>query len=298
MLDLSPSLLNTAASFDLLAESLVDGFIQGMHRSPFKGSSQEFASYRPYQPGDPVKLVDWKLWARSDSLFVREYEEETNFCGHLFLDGSKSMDHGDDGQNKFLYGRILCAVLSLLMARQKDAPGFALLAGEGQESLEPHLWIPPSTRQDSMDHLMHTLSEIPASGKLHGLGDVTPLLEEINGRSLAIIISDGFFPLEQGRDFLDQLKTRGLETLFFHVMHREEIDPKFDGDMLLVDSETDAEVPIDGDALRETYAQTLAEFFSSMENLCHETETDYCRVITDEPLDQALQTYLEKRNVS
>ncbi len=295
MLTLDPKLLQTAGSFDLLVESLMEGFIQGLHRSPFKGSAQEFASYRPYQPGDPVKLVDWKLWARSDALFVREFEEETNFRGYVFLDGSRSMDFGDDGENKFLYGRILTAVLCLLMARQKDAPGFGLLGGEGAESLSPQVWHSPSTRRDRMDHLMYTLGDMEAVVKAHGIGEVSGFLEEVRSRSLAIVISDGFFPVEQGRDFIEQLRMRDMEVIFFHLLHREEVEPSFDGDMLLVDSETDEELPVDGDALRKTYEEKLSSFYESLEGLCAELGADYCRFVTDEPLDQALQAYLQKR---
>ena len=292
MLKLDAKLIQAAGSFELLAQNLMEGYIQGLHRSPFKGSSQEFANYRPYQYGDSVRSVDWKLWGRSDQYFVREYEQETNFCGHLFLDTSKSMDYGDDGENKFLYARLLCSVFTLMMARQKDAPGLALLDGSSIHSTN---WLPPSTRRDSIDHLLYTLETLKAEGVQDQLGDTTGFIQESKNRSLAIIITDGYLPSDQMKEFLENLQAQGSEVLFFHILHPDEVEPKFEGDMLLVDSENKKEIPIDGIALRDIYQEKFEAFTKEIETICHDTETDYHRLVTDQPLDEALQAYLQKR---
>ena len=292
MLNLSPELLQTAGSFELLAENLVEGFIHGLHRSPFKGQSQEFASYRGYQPGEPVRAIDWKLWARTDSLFVREFEEDTNFRGYLFLDTSRSMDYGKDGTNKFLYARYLCATLAILMARQKDAPGFAPLHGNDTGLAD---WFPPSTRQENLLHLLSYLENLAALEETETLGNRDQILEFVTSRSLAIIIADGLYTLQESEAFLSRLRGQGAEILFFHLLHPDEIDPPFEENTLLIDNETGREMPVGGRDFKNGYQDRLDTFLSAIEDICHRTESDYCRIVTSEPLENALQVYLQKR---
>ncbi len=293
MLQLDDQLLALAKNLPLLARLLVAGYMQGLHRSPFRGSSQEFAAYRQYMPGDSVRQVDWKVWARSDHLFVREFEEETNFRGYLFLDTSKSMDYGSGSTNKFLYARILCATLALLMRHQNDAPGLMLLGRPGTP--DTGQWHPPSTRDDHLDHLMALLQELRADGACDDLGPIAPQLEACANRSVSVLISDGLFPLEQGRQFLEQLRMRNHNTLFFHLMSRQEMEPDFEEDMLMVDSETGREMPVDGLAMRAPYQQQLEIFLADVREMCVATETEYQHLVTDQPLDEALHTYLELR---
>lgn len=293
MLQLDDQLLAVAKNLPLLAKQLVAGFMQGLHRSPFRGSSQEFAAYRQYMPGDALRLVDWKVWARSDHLFVREFEEETNFRGYLFLDTSKSMDYGPGSTNKFFYARILCATLALLMRHQNDAPGLMLLGRHGTP--DAGQWHPPSTRHDHIDHLMFLLQELTADGECDNLGRFATQLEACANRAVSILISDGLFPLAQGRQFLDQLRMRNHDTLFFHLMSRQEMEPDFSEDMLMVDSETGRELPVDGLAMREPYQRELTAFLAGIREMCVATETEYQHVVTDQPLDEALHTYLELR---
>ena len=293
MLQLDDKLLALAKNLPLLATQLVAGYMQGLHRSPFRGSSQEFAAYRQYMPGDAVRLVDWKVWARSDHLFVREFEEETNFRGYLFLDTSKSMDYGRGSTNKFLYARILSATLALLMRHQNDAPGLMPLGCAGTS--DAGQWHPPSTRRDHIDHLMHVLQELRAEGQCDDLGQFSQQLEACANRSVSILISDGLFPLDQGRRFLDQLRMRNHNTLFFHLLSRTEMEPDFEEDMLMVDSETGRELPVDGLAMREPYQRQLDDFLARVREMCVATETEYVHIVTDEPLDEALHAYLELR---
>ncbi len=132
LLHIDAELLAGSRDLALLAECLVEGYAHGLHRSPYAGSSQEFASYRAFLPGDAPQRIDWKVYGRTDDLFVREFEQETNLRGYLFLDASRSMDFGAGAGNKFVYGRLLCAVLAVLMRGQQDAPGLAVF-GTGEE---------------------------------------------------------------------------------------------------------------------------------------------------------------------
>ena len=287
---LDESLLKAIEDMSLIARHLVDGFLQGQHRSAMRGVSQEFVAYRPYLPGDPLKDVDWKLWARSDHLFVRQFRHESNFRGYLFLDTSSSMDYGAGATNKFAYARILAACLASLMAAQLDAPGLTLLGGTGGP-----VWFPPSTRQDHLDTLFHALGSARADGTAPGFGDLSSLGEECRRRSLGIIISDAMTEPERLRGLVEQLRLREMDVLFFHLLAPEEMQPPFTGEIVLEDSETGEEIILDGTRLKEDYGPRLARFLSETEQLCHGLEAHYCRLITDEPLDVALHRYLDQR---
>jgi uncharacterized protein (DUF58 family) len=292
-LQLDPGLLEKAKDLRLFAQSLVCGFVDGIHRSPFPGAGQEFASFRSYVPGDPLKLVDWKAWGRSDSLFVRQFDDDTNTRCHLFLDVSRSMDFGEGAANKFAYARILTAVLSTIMEGQHDAPGLALL-GSNEDSLEAR-WFPPSSRSDHVDHLIGKLGELQADGLRRDLPKVWEILNDCETRSISILISDSLFPLESLREFLHQLRIRRQEILFFHLLSPQEVDPELEDDIVLVDSETGRELSVDGSAIAGPYAEDLQRWFAGIESVCHEVEADYCRLVTDQPLDVGLMRYFELR---
>jgi len=284
------AVLKAIEDLSLNARHLVNGFLQGHHRSALRGISQEFVAYRPYLPGDPLKDVDWKVWARSDHLFIRQFRQETNFRGYLFLDGSKSMDFGAGATNKFAYGRVLAACLASLMLAQMDAPGLAVVG----KTLHPDI-LPPSTRPDHIDRIFHELGSTAADGTLAGLGDISSFAEELRQNSLAILITDGLFDLQEGRRFLEQLRFRDIDALVFHLLSPEEMDPTYTGELVLEDSETGREMVVEGSQLRRDYRAGLLRFLEEMEDMCHELEVQYARIVTDEPLDAALHRYLALR---
>ena len=292
LLQIDDRILAAAKNLPFLAKQLVEGYMQGIHRSPFLGSSQEFAAYRQYMPGDSIRSVDWKVWARSDHLFIREYEEETNYRGYLFLDASRSMDFGEGPTHKFTYAKILCATLMLLMKSQNDAPGLVLV---GDPKGEAEHFVAPSTRADHVDRLLLRLQELESDGDCDNLGEVLPKLGDCRSRSLSVLISDGFFPIEDGRLLLDQLRLRNHDVIFLHLLSPQEVEPEFEEDMIMIDSETRKELEVDGIAMREPYERKLRAFLADIEAMCADTETDYHRIVTSEPLDEALRHYLEVR---
>lgn len=289
-IQLTEGLLAAIQDLSLAARHLVNGFLQGQHRSSQRGLSQEFVAYRPYLPGDPLKSVDWNVWARSDHYFIRQFRHESNFRGYITLDASRSMDFGPGATNKFAYGRMLAACLASLMLAQMDAPGLAIT---GLRDKAP--WIPPSTRPDQIDRLFHELQTTKPEGTIPGLGDIASIVAEASPRSMAVWITDGYFDREEGENFLHQFRLRDTDVLVFHLMHRDEIELPLDGEVLLTDSETGEEMIVDGAQLRRDYAPRLAEFLEGIESLCVGHEAHYCRIITDEPLDKALHRYLSAR---
>jgi uncharacterized protein (DUF58 family) len=287
------SLLKAVDELPLVARHLVDGFLQGQHRSALRGVGQEFVAYRPYMQGDALKDVDWKVWARSDHWFVRQYRHETNFRGTIFLDTSRSMDFGEGATNKFLYGRMLAACLALLMRTQLDAPGLVLAGGEGGAEV-----FLPSTRADHMDVLLGALGGATASSTATGFGDVEALASQCRSRSMAVVISDGLFDPEEMRRLLENLRLRDIDVLFFHLLSPEEMRPKYSGEWLLEDSETGREIVVDGAEMVRDYAPRLDAFLHTIEDMCLTLEADYCRITTDEPLDHALFHFLGRRVAS
>lgn len=287
------ALLKAVDELPMVARHLVNGFLQGLHRSALRGAGQEFVAYRPYMQGDALRDVDWKVWARSDHWFVRQYRHETNFRGTVFLDTSRSMDFGEGAANKFLYGRMLAACLALMMRPQLDAPGLVLVGGDGGTEV-----FPPSTRADHMDVLLGALAAATASGSASGLGDVETLSGHCRPRSLAMVVTDGLFDQGEMRRFLENLRLRHIDVLFFHILSPEEMRPKYSGEWLLEDCETGREIVVDGEELARDYAPRLAAFLHGIEDMCLTLEADYCRIITDEPLDHALFHFLGKRRAS
>ena len=292
-LAIDDKLLALAGDLPLLARNVVDGYFHGLHRSARRGSSPVFAAHRPYMAGDPARLVDWRVWAKTDQLYIREYEQETNLRGYLYLDTSRSMAYGDGAQNKMAYARLLCAVLALLMQNQNDAPGIGFIGQTDYGGRVPV--IPPSSRGDHLHALLDRLARTEADGEADDLGQFAGLLALGRELAVSVLVSDGYFPGQQGRDFLTQLNERGHEVLFLHLLHRDEIDPQFEDDVLFVDSETGAEIEADGRGMRAGYDRKFGAFLRSIESLCLEHEAAYCRIITDEPMDLALSAFLSRR---
>lgn len=289
-LQLDERLLQAIADLSLTARALVEGFLQGQHRSSQLGSSQEFVAYRPYLPGDPLKAIDWNVWGRSDHYFVRQFRHETNFRGQLVVDASRSMDHGEGNRSKIDYARLLAACLATLMAGQMDAPGLTILGRDGGT-----LQLDPSTRRDEVDRLFLELSRLRADGRRADLGDLLPLTDSLRRRSLVVWISDGLVDPAQTRELLQQCRWHQADVLYFHLLHRDEVDPPWRGEILLEDSETGAEIVIDADDLRRHYRARLDAFLTAQEDLAHGLEVHYHRLVTDEPLDAALHQFLTLR---
>jgi uncharacterized protein (DUF58 family) len=278
----------------LLAQCMVEGYAHGMHRSPYSGSSQEFATYRAFLPGDPLQRIDWKVYGRTDDLYVREFEQETNLRGYLFLDGSRSMDFGAGAGNKFSYGRLLCAVLAVLLRRQQDAPGLAVF-GKG-ESIPLDDWWPPSTRRDHLEHLVHHLEGSVADGPHDHLGGLADLVDECHRRSLAAIITDALVDPAELKEMLGRLRMRGSKVILFQLLAREELDPRIEDEVVLVDRETGAERAVDGTVYARLYQENLTRIRAEIEQVCHDTETEYCFLPTDQPMDEALRRFLLLRS--
>ncbi|MBI1176533.1 DUF58 domain-containing protein [bacterium] len=279
--------LSSLGDLSLVAKSVVEGFMSGLHRSPFLGYSTEFASYRQYIQGDNLKHVDWKVWGRTDELYVKQFEDDTNLRGHIFLDASGSMNFGEP--NKFAYARLLAAALACLMSRQHDAPGLTTFGGERVETL------PPRSHRNQIDDLLILLANSKADGETIARPELLQVVETMTRRGIAVVISDLFGTGDDLLEVLRKLRLQRQEVLLFHIVSPEEMDFDLGGEFLMEDSESGEVIPVHAASFRQEYLKRIEQFCGATATTCDKLEIDYRRLRTDQPLEDALTFYFEER---
>lgn len=284
---INASALAAIDDLSLLAKTVVEGFFDGLHRSPFLGYSTEFSAYRPYVPGDSLRYIDWKVWGRTEEFYVKQFEDDTNVRCQIFLDTSASMDFGAD--NKFNYARTLAAVLSYLMVRQHDAPGLVVFGAQARQA------APASSTRHHADEILSLLTHAQAGGQNQLDQQLFQITETITRRGLAVVISDFLGASEGAFELLRRLHGQGQEVLVFHVLAPEELDLPFEGEFIMEDAESGLEIPVHPESFRGEYKKRVEEFCESVRKQCINHEIEYHRLRTNDPLDLALLAYLEKR---
>ena len=288
-LEINARTLAAIDDLSLLARTIVEGFLSGLHRSPFLGYSTEFSAYRPYTQGDNLRYIDWKVWGRSDQFYVKQFEDDTNLRCQIFLDTSASMDFGEGESNKFHYGRVLAAVLAELMVRQHDAPGLILFGPEARQA------VPTHASRHHAEEIFHLLNEAEAQGGTRIDYELFRMVQTLNRRGLAVVISDFFTAHDAVWQLLRQLEAQRQETIVFHLLAPEELDLPYEGEHLFEDMETGEQIPVHSEDFRQEYQQRLRTFCDEIRRECVQLEIDYVLLRTDAPLDLALIEYLERR---
>jgi len=288
-LSLNSKLIAAIDDLSLLASTVVEGFFDGLHRSPFLGYSTEFSAYRAYTQGDNLRHVDWKVWGRSDEFYVKQFEDDTNLKCQIFLDTSGSMDFGSEETNKFNYARLLAAVIAQVMVRQHDAPGLILFGSEAKEA------IPAQSSRHQADEIFQLLTHAQAHGRTTVGQDLFQLIGTLTRRGLAVVISDFFTAGDTAHQLLRQLSSQRQEVIVFHILAPEETELPYEGDYIFEDSETGEEIPVHAEDFRQEYQRRVQQFCADLKTQCVKLEADYQRLRTDEPLDKALIAYLERR---
>jgi uncharacterized protein (DUF58 family) len=288
-LEINARTLAAIDDLSLLARTIVEGFISGLHRSPFLGYSTEFSAYRPYTQGDNLRHIDWKVWARSDELYVKQFEDDTNLRCQIFLDTSASMDFGEGHTNKFHFARVLAAVLAEIMVRQHDAPGLVLF---GEQTLQA---LPAHASRHHAEDMFHLLAQARAQGGTHIDQNLFRVVETLTRRGMAVVISDFFSAETAVKQLLRALHGQHQEVIVFHVLAPEECDLPYDGEHLIEDLETAEVIPVHTEDFRQEYQRRLGAFCDSLRQECVALEIDYQRLRTDAPLDVTLLEYLERR---
>jgi uncharacterized protein (DUF58 family) len=276
-------------SLELRSQVVVQGFWNGIHRSPYHGFSAEFTEYRQYVPGDDTRYLDWRLLARSDRSYIKKFEDETNLRCHLLLDQSRSMTFGSLDWSKADYAHTLAATLAYFLFQQGDAVG--LLSFD--ENIRDYL--PARNRPGHLRQLMLSL-EKPAGGKSTDLSKpLRRIVELVNKRGLMVLVSDLLTPLEELERQLGQLTATGHEVVVFQVLDPREVNFDFNEALLFHDAETEADFFIDPVAARRKYLGRFEEHGDSLHSICNNLGAEFLSVTTDQPLDRVLSDFLRQR---
>lgn len=282
-----PKVLARVKDLELLAKTVVDGFINGLHRAPHFGASVDFAEHRGYVAGDDIRRVDWRLYARTDKYFIKQYEADTNANLAILLDVSKSMSFASQGVSKLEYAKFVAACLAYLSHRQRDRVGITTF----DEELVAH--VPPSAKHFNV--LLHTLERSKAEKPGRLLANLQLMAERFKRRSIVVLISDLY---ENPVDLLDAVKPYsfgGNDVVVFHVLDPAEISFPYDEPSRFVDLESGDEMPVVPDRFAEQYRQLVQEHIAALRSKCAEARIDYMLLDTSKPLDEALFNYLGNR---
>ena len=287
---LDPSVLAGISSLDLIAKTVVDGFVAGLHRSPDFGFSQEFAEYRAYTPGDDLRHVDWNLFARTERCYLKRYRGETNSQLTVLLDASKSMEFTSGPPLKIDYARFIAASLFYLaIHNQRDAAGLIVFDEQVRDVIRP------STRPGQLARLFAGLERAEAHARTDFTKPLHHFQELLHRRGIAVVISDFYEYPETIVRAVAPLRYRGNEVVLFHILDPEEIRPAFRGSALLVDVETDQRLEVVPEYAKTLYRDKIDAHIEQLRTRSRAAGMDYQLLVTDQPLDTTLRAYLALR---
>ena len=287
-----PAFFSRLESIELRAKSIVEGFLHGLHRSPYVGFSVEFASHREYVPGDDLRHVNWKLFARQKRLYVKEYNAETNLNLYILLDISGSMECANTGRSKLHYGSALAAALAHLALKQHDAVGITLFA----DSVVSHL--PPKAKTHQLNEILRLIATTKARPPSDASRALHQAAELARHRGMVVIISDLFDDIPAIMKGIEHMRFQNHEVIVFHIFDPWERDLPLEGNIRFHDLETDEELTTQAEGIRELYLENLNEWRDSLEKEFRNRSVDRVELTTDDPLDQALLDYLVRRSKS
>jgi len=289
---LHPEAIKRISRLEMRARHVVEGFLAGMHRSPYFGQSVEFLQHRQYTPGDDPRFVDWKVWARQDRLYVKQFEEDTNLRATLLVDVSASMRYGSGALSKYEYGCTLSACLAYLILRQQDAVG-CLAFDEWVRTV-----VPQRTKRNHLDSVIQALDASAPRNRTSVYGILRTAAESYPRRGLMMLVSDLLVEREGLFRGLRLLRSRGHDVLVFHVMDDDELDFPFSGPTRFDGLELGRQLSCNPRALRAGYLTALSAYLEEVRRGCAANHVDYALLRTSQPLDAALVSYLSKRAAS
>jgi len=286
---LRPETVSRLANMELRARLIVEGFIAGLHRSPYHGFSVEFAEYRQYNDGESTRNIDWKIYAKTDRYYLKVFEDETNLRGTLLLDRSGSMDFASGPVTKLRYASILCAALGYLMIKQRDAAGLAVF-DERIRQIVPHRSV-----RRHLFRILEVLENVTPGAKTGISPALNEMAERVRRRGLVVLASDLIDDPDEVIRGLKHFRHRGHEIVVFHVLDPAELSLDYSGEVTFVDRETGDKLRTRPWFVRRDYARSVREWTGELRRRCAENAVDYNLVTTDRPFDEALISYLSKR---
>ena len=289
---LDPELLARIGSLELLARAVVEGFMSGLHRSPYTGFSTEFTEYRQYNPGDDLRYLDWRLLGRTDRYFIKKYRADTNTQCHVLIDTSASMDYAHvSSVTKLQYAQFLAASIAYLLNRQQDAVG---LVGFSDKV---HTHVPARNRTGHMRTIFGTLSMLQPGGETRLAESLHQLAEILTRRGIVVLISDFYDQADRLKEAFQHLRFKGHDLVAFHVLDQNELDFDFtDPVLLLEDAETQEQMPVLPDVVMGGYRERMRQHVNDMRECAAANHVDYEMLTTKQPLDFALFSFLSRRS--
>ena len=294
---LEPRTLARVASLDLRARLIVEGLMTGMHRSPYQGISVEFAQHRPYVQGDDIRHIDWKVYGKTDKIYLKQYQEETNLHLICVVDASESMNfssvgHGKERWSKYDHATAIAAALSYMAIQQQDSVGLAIFDTDLKH------FIKPSNSPAQWKIITKELTLVPKLKKTSTGRILDQLAEKLTHRSLIVLLSDFFDDIENIKKGLRHLRYKKHELIAFQVLDPEEVDFPFEDTTMFKGLEESGELLTEPRALREAYLEQLALFTAGMQKICRGMQIDFQRINSGEPLDVSLSGFLATRAAS
>ncbi|MDP1933166.1 MAG: DUF58 domain-containing protein [Gammaproteobacteria bacterium] len=286
---IDPTVLASLDNLELRARVVVEGFLSGLHKSPHRGFSPEFTDYRHYYRGDDMRHVDWKLYARSDKFYIKQYEDETNVRCYVVLDASASMGYSSGAMSKLDYGRTLASALAYFIMRQRDAIGLITFDEKVRD------YIPALCRQPHLIRILRVLSNIQAGATTNIVRPLSDLAVNLTRKSLVILISDLLEDEASTIKTLQRLRSMGNDVIVFHVMDDAELNFRFQEATEFIDAETSESYITSPAAIRNSYLENLQRFLDFCKKQCQGSGVDYCLLNTSQPLDAALSSYISRR---
>lgn len=287
---LNPSVLAAISNLELVAKTVVDGFISGLHRSPHFGFSQEFAEYRLYSEGDDLRHIDWNVFARTERAYLKKYKGETNSRLTLLLDASASMSYGSQPVNKMEYARYLAASLAYMASQQRDAAGIIVFDDDIRD------FVQPSSRAGQLRRTLFALEKAEPASRTNFARPFFHFQEMMrNRRGMVVVISDFYEEPEAIVKAIEPLRWRGNDVVLFHILDPQELRPSFDGPILLIDSESQSSLETTPEYARDEYRQRIDAHTAALAQKARSAGLTYHLAPTDRPLDECLREFLTVR---
>ncbi|WP_456408520.1 DUF58 domain-containing protein [Caldithrix abyssi] len=286
---LDPRFLSKIGNLQLIARAVVEGFITGLHKSPFHGFSVEFSQHRPYMAGDSLRFVDWKVYGRTDRFYIKQFEEETNLRSYLLVDVSRSMSYGSNDVSKWQYASYLAASLAYLLLRQRDATGLALF----DERIKLHM--PPRSMGSYLRQILNALETAKAGNDTQIARTLHQIADRFRRRGLIILISDLMDDPAQVIRGLKHFRHDQHEVIVFHILDRQEVEFNFHGNVLFKDLESGEKIKTQPYLIKEQYREHMRAFLKMYQLETSKNNIEYQLIFTDEPLNIALTKFLSKR---
>lgn len=286
---LHPDVIARAQALGLKARTIVEGLRVGDHKSPYRGFSVEFVQHREYVPGDDIRHIDWKSYGRSERYTIKQYEQETNFIGHILLDGSRSMQYGEGATNKLEYAKLLAAALAYLIVHQRDSASLWVFDDGWRAQL------PASGQPNHVQTILRALESTQPRDKT-AIGPLLhDLAKQISRRGLVFLISDCFDEVDGILDGLRHLRFDGHEVIVFHVLHPDEVEFPFGGMVKFDGLEDQRQLLTRPQLIRPAYLRALEKYLKDLQMGCERNHCDYVRLNTGRPLAEGLAAYLARR---